>query len=60
MPGCTIGIAKLKEQQKVAVGSFLRGNDVFVSLPTGYGKSICFALLPLVFDRELCEVDLEA
>ena len=41
----------VKAQQKVAVGSFLRGNDVFVSLPTGYGKSICFALPPLVFDR---------
>ena len=24
---------------------------LFISLPTGYGKSICFALLPLVFDR---------
>ena len=24
---------------------------MFISLPTGYGKSICFALLPLVFDR---------
>ena len=27
------------------------GKDGFISLPTGYGKSICFALLPLVFDR---------
>ena len=33
-----IGIAQLKEEQKQAVCSFVSGNDVFVSLPTGYGK----------------------
>ena len=49
-----IGIAQLKEEQKQEVCSFVSGNDVFVSLPTGYGKSICFALLPLVLDR-VCE-----
>ena len=36
-----IGIAHLEEEQKRAVCSFVSGNDVFVSLPTGYGKSIC-------------------
>ena len=34
-----------------AVLSFLKGSDVFVSLPTGSGKSLCFALLPFVFDE---------
>jgi bloom syndrome protein len=41
----------LKEKQLEAVLSFLNGKDVFVSLPTGYGKSIIYAILPLVFDK---------
>ena len=31
---------KLKDKQLEAVLSFMSGNDVFVSLPTGYGKSL--------------------
>ena len=41
----------LKEKQSEAVSKFCSGHDVFVSLPTGFGKSIIYAILPLVFDR---------
>ena len=36
-----IGIAQLKEEQKRAVCSFVSGNDVFVSLPTGKVHLFC-------------------
>ena len=40
----------LKPKQLEAVCSFVAGNDTFVTLPTGYGKSLIYAILPLVFD----------
>ena len=43
-------MSSLKTKQKEAISSFLKGRDVFVCLPTGYGKSLCFVLLPLVCD----------
>ena len=36
-----LGIYELKPEQKEAISAFADGRDVFVSLPTGYGKSIC-------------------
>ena len=45
-----VGLHSLKPLQRHVISSFVTGNDVFVSLPTGYGKSYCFVLLPLVFD----------
>ena len=41
---------ELKEKQREAVLGFCQGRDVFVSLPTGYGKSIIYAVLPMVFN----------
>lgn len=46
-----LGLEKLKEKQLEAVSSFVRGHDTFVSLPTGYGKSVIYAILPFVFDK---------
>ncbi|XP_065901618.1 ATP-dependent DNA helicase Q1-like [Dysidea avara] len=46
-----MGINRLKPKQMEAITVFLSGRDVFVALPTGYGKSIIFALLPAIFNR---------
>ena len=46
-----LGYDNLKDKQKEAVVAFLQGNDTFVSLPTGYGKSVIFAILPGAFDK---------
>ena len=35
------------------MSSFVLGNDVFAVLPTGYGKSLCYACLPGVFNQIL-------
>ena len=44
---------KLKEEQRAAIKVILSGKDVFLWLPTGYGKSVCFELLPFLFDHKL-------
>ena len=46
-----LGLESLKEHQMEAVTAFMSGSDVFVALPTGYGKSIIYAILPLLFDK---------
>ena len=46
-----LGIYELKPEQKEAISAFADGRDVFVSLPTGYGKSICYGCLPGLFSR---------
>ena len=47
---------KLKDKQLEAALSFCMGQDVFVSLPTGYGKSMIYGILPLVFNKIKGEV----
>ena len=41
---------EVKPEQREAVRGLVNGRDVFVTLPTGFGKSLCYAMLPLVFD----------
>jgi len=43
----------LKDQQVEAVKRLSEGKDVFVWFPTGFGKSMCYQLLPFVFDLKL-------
>ena len=50
LSGKKLSFPHIKEEQLQVVKAFVEGKDVFVSLPTGAGKSLCFALLPLVFD----------
>ena len=45
-----MGYKDIKKEQLEVILSFIAGRDVFVSLPTGFGKSLCFSILPLVFD----------
>ena len=45
-----LGFNSLREKQVETVTTFAQGNDVFVSLPTGSGKSLCFYILPWLFD----------
>lgn len=49
--GKAAGISILKPEQQKAIQSFVEGNDVFVSLPTGYGKSMVYGLLPGIFSH---------
>ena len=44
-----MGYERLFTKQREAVEAFMSGRDVFVCLPTGYGKS-CYGCLPIVFD----------
>lgn len=42
---------KLKEEQQNIIFSILRKMDVFALLPTGFGKSMTYILVPLLADE---------
>ena len=45
-----LGYDNLRPLQVEVITAFVDGRNVFVSLPTGSGKSLCYSLLPPLFD----------
>ena len=50
---CLKFTGRIMERQREAVQALYEGKDVFLWLPTGYGKSICYQILPFLFDFKL-------
>jgi len=40
----------LKAEQRSAMEAIYNRQDVIVWLPTGYGKSLCYQVLPFIMD----------
>ena len=45
-----LGFVDATDDQRYVVKQFLKGSDIFVSLRTGTGKSLCYWLLPWLCD----------
>ena len=43
----------LKPEQRKAIQAVYAVSDVFVWLPTGFGRSLCFQTLPFLMDHKL-------
>ena len=50
---CHMGYKCIKPEQLTAVESLLNGDDMFVSIPTGFGKSLVYQLLQLCSENLL-------
>lgn len=44
---CALGHDRVRPLQAKAVQPVLRGRDTFVNVPTGYGKSLVYQILPI-------------
>ena len=56
----TLGYTNLKPEQHRAVTELVHGRDTFVSLPTGYGKSLVYQVLPACAREILLRIPGEA
>ena len=56
-----MGIQELKSKQIESIESFVSGRDTFVSLPTGYGKSVILVeVVSVVFQQRPHISDLDS
>ena len=44
------GSVVLKDEQRSCIKELYQGHDVFLWPPTGFGKSLCYQVIPLLFD----------
>ena len=49
-----LGYESIKPEQLAAVESLLKGEDVFMSVPMGFGKSLVYQVLPFRSESLLC------
>jgi len=49
----------LKAEQWSAVEAIYNHQDVFVWLPTGYGRSLCYQVLPFIMDYKHGTVEMQ-
>ena len=47
----TFGIERLRHQQETAMVALLKGRDVLVALPTGFGKSLIYQIPAVLLER---------
>ena len=50
-PGTRVPSVSPAAEQRLVIESILDGQDVFVSLPPGTGKSLCYWILPSIFNQ---------
>ena len=50
------GLTELKKEQKRALFHLISGRDVFVNLPTSFGKSVIYQLAPFIVE-EMARLD---
>jgi ATP-dependent DNA helicase RecQ len=46
-----LGIPSLHPEQEEVIDALLRGEDVLMVLPTGFGKSACYQIPSMIFER---------